>query len=174
MGSETARFKFRAKFIGSGQRNDSFDVCVDGYVPCSSFRVFYTRLSDRGNRRILWIISSECVVNHHVYHCLYHDDVMAWKPGLDSKGCPISKSNLIWPLDNLNSQTGCPPSNTKIQGNWYPNRPISQIPQCIRQISHNARPCNRNVHTCAHFCCKMVHRGIFVWCIVGYVRWVYS
>ena len=27
------------------------------------------------------------------------------------------------------------------------NRPISQIPQCIRQISHNAPFCNRNVHT---------------------------
>ena len=28
------------------------------------------------------------------------------------------------------------------------NRPSSQIPQCIRQISHNAPLCNRNVHTC--------------------------
>ena len=28
----------------------------------------------------------------------------------------------------------------------YPNRPISQILQCIRQISHNAVFCNRNVH----------------------------
>ena len=30
----------------------------------------------------------------------------------------------------------------------------------------------RNLHTCAHFCCKMVHCGIFVWCIVGFVRCV--
>ena len=28
------------------------------------------------------------------------------------------------------------------------DRPISQIPPCIRQISHNAPFCNRNVHTC--------------------------
>ena len=27
---------------------------------------------------------------------------------------------------------------------------------------------------CAHFCYKMVHWGIFVWCIVGFVRCVYS
>ena len=26
---------------------------------------------------------------------------------------------------------------------------------------------------CAHFCYKMVHFGIFVWCIVGFVIWVY-
>ena len=24
----------------------------------------------------------------------------------------------------------------------------------------------------AHFCCKMVHCGIFVWCILGFVSWV--
>ena len=27
--------------------------------------------------------------------------------------------------------------------------------------------------TCVHFCYKMLHCGIFVWCIVGFVRWVY-
>ena len=36
-------------------------------------------------------------------------------------------------------------------------RPISQIPQCTCPISHNAPFCNRYVHTCAHFCYKMVH-----------------
>ena len=55
----------------------------------------------------------------------------------------------------------------------YFNRPISQIPKCICAISHNATFCNRNVHMCAHFCYKMVHCGIFVWCILGFVRWVY-
>ena len=48
--------------------------------------------------------------------------------------------------------------------NPCPERPhtiaISQIPQCIRQISHNAPSCNRNVHTCAYF--------VITWCIVGY------
>ena len=47
-------------------------------------------------------------------------------------------------------------------------RPISYIPQCNRQISHNALFCNRNVHTCTHFCYKMVHRGIWDWYMVGY------
>ena len=50
------------------------------------------------------------------------------------------------------------------------NRPISQISQCIGQISHNTPFCNRNVHTCAHFCYKMVICGIWDWCIVGFVR----
>ena len=50
-------------------------------------------------------------------------------------------------------------------------RQISQIPQCIRQISHNAPFCNRNVHLCAHFCYKVVHYGIWDWCIVGLCIW---
>ena len=53
------------------------------------------------------------------------------------------------------------------------NRPISQIPQCIRQISHNAPFCNRNVHICAHFCYKMLHYGIWHRGILGFVKWVY-
>ena len=51
------------------------------------------------------------------------------------------------------------------------NRPISQIPWCIRQYP-TAPFCNRNVHTCAHFCYKIVHCGIWHWCILGFVRWV--
>ena len=46
---------------------------------------------------------------------------------------------------------------------------FSQIPQCIRLLSHNAPLCNRNVHICAHFCYNVVHCGIVVWCIVGFV-----
>ena len=49
---------------------------------------------------------------------------------------------------------------------------VSQIPQCIRQISHNAPFCKRNVHKCAHFCYKMVHCGIHG--TVGFVQQVYS
>ena len=46
------------------------------------------------------------------------------------------------------------------------NSSISQIPQCIRQITHNAPfP--------THFCYKMVHCAIWVWYIVGFVQWVY-
>ena len=43
------------------------------------------------------------------------------------------------------------------------NRLISQIPQCIRQISNKTPFCNRNVHTCALW----VHCGIWDWFIVG-------
>ena len=53
------------------------------------------------------------------------------------------------------------------------NRPISQIPECICAISHNAPFCNRNVHMCAHFSYKMMHCGIWHRCILGFVRWVY-
>ena len=56
---------------------------------------------------------------------------------------------------------------------WHhDNRPVAQIPQCTIPIPHNAPFCNRNVHICAHFCYKMVHCGIFVWCIRGFVTWV--
>ena len=43
---------------------------------------------------------------------------------------------------------------------WVLNRPLDQSPQCTWPISHNVLFCNRNVHTCAHFCYKMVHCGI--------------
>ena len=50
--------------------------------------------------------------------------------------------------------------NTKLQYMCHGvNRSISQIPQCTNPISHNASRCNRNVHTCAHFCYKVVHCG---------------
>ena len=52
-------------------------------------------------------------------------------------------------------------------------RPTTQITQSIRQISHNALFCSRNVHTSAHFCYKMVHCGIWDWCMVGFVEQFY-
>ena len=54
------------------------------------------------------------------------------------------------------------------------SRPISQIPQRIKQMSHNAPFCNRTVHTCAHFCYKVEHCGIWDCCIVGFVQQVSS
>ena len=51
---------------------------------------------------------------------------------------------------------------------WY-CRPISQIPQCISVISHNAPFCNRNVHTCGHFCYKMEHCGKWDWCVCTFL-----
>ena len=48
------------------------------------------------------------------------------------------------------------------------NTSISQIPQCgIRQISHKVPFCNRDALTCAHFCHKMMHRGVWDRCIMG-------
>ena len=46
---------------------------------------------------------------------------------------------------------------------------ISQIPHCTSPISHNAPFCNRNLHMCANFYCKMMNCVIFFGCIVGYV-----
>ena len=42
----------------------------------------------------------------------------------------------------------------------HQNRPISQIPQCIRQLSHYALFCNRNNGN--------VHISVTEWCIMGY------
>ena len=49
------------------------------------------------------------------------------------------------------------------------DRSISQIPRCTKQISHNAPCYSRNVHTYAHFCYKMVHRGTWNRCIEGFM-----
>ena len=41
-------------------------------------------------------------------------------------------------------------------------------------MHHQSVTENSNVQTCAHFCYKMVHLGIFDKCIAGFVRLVYS
>ena len=92
-------------------------------------------------------------------------------------------------------------SGTKISGNecWpilrhsvsgkcqHNHAPVSGIISClsvwlwwtyltnptIHQISHDAPFCNRNVHTCAHFCYKVMHCGLWDWCIVGFVQQIY-
>ena len=38
----------------------------------------------------------------------------------------------------------------KVGGNQTINRPVSQIPQCIRQISHNEPFCNKCAHITTH------------------------
>ena len=78
---------------------------------------------------------------------------------------------------------------------WVFNRPVSQIPQCNCPISHlsvmscgystdqshktfqfncpisqYAPFCSRNIHICALLYCKMIHCGIFLLCIVGFVK----
>ena len=49
--------------------------------------------------------------------------------------------------------------------------PISQIQRCIRQIAHYAAFCNR--YACAHFCYKLLHCGIWDWCIVVFVQQIF-
>ena len=60
----------------------------------------------------------------------------------------------------------------------YCINPTTHQSQCTSPITpKNAPFCNKNVHICdicAHFCYKTVHCGMFVWCIVGFVRWVSS
>ena len=56
------------------------------------------------------------------------------------------------------------------------NRPLAQTPQCTNPTSHIAPLCKRNMY--AHSCNKVVHCGIWDWCviflwgIVGFVRWI--
>ena len=52
---------------------------------------------------------------------------------------------------------------------WSANSPISQIPQCIRRVSHTIP----FLHTRAYYCYKEVHCGIWDWCIEGFVQQVY-
>ena len=63
--------------------------------------------------------------------------------------------------------------NGRLQWQIQNNIPISQIPICTRHLPYNAPYWDRHVHTRAHFCCKMVHCGIWDWCIVGFVQQVY-
>ena len=51
-------------------------------------------------------------------------------------------------------------------------KPVAQIPHRTSPISYNAPFCHRNVHMCAHFCYKIAPCRIFVWCIMGFFRWL--
>ena len=54
------------------------------------------------------------------------------------------------------------------------NPTMPQSHNATRPISHNAPVCYRSVYICARFCYKIVHAGIFVWCTVEVMRWVYT
>ena len=59
--------------------------------------------------------------------------------------------------------------------------PIGQISVCesgacyTNPTMHQSHipQCNRDMHICEHFCYKMCIRGIFGWCIVGFVGWIW-
>ena len=48
------------------------------------------------------------------------------------------------------SENSLPGRVQAVSGSVGQNRDISQIPQCIKRISHNAPIFHRNVHICAH------------------------
>ena len=54
---------------------------------------------------------------------------------------------------------------------WHALLNCCTNPTMHHSTSHNA-PFGTEMCMCAHFCYKMVHYGIFVWCIMGFVRWV--
>ena len=97
-----------------------------------------------------WIAQSVC---ERAFHLLKQDIVIS--PEL---GWLISSSGVMcWLL-----------------ANQWENRLFAQIPQCASFMSHNAPYCNKNVYMCANLCYKMLHCGIFVWCMVVFLRCVYS
>ena len=63
------------------------------------------------------------------------------------------------------------PNQTRMQVGQYFLSHLTNSTLCIRQISHAAQFCNRNVHT--HVLQK-VHCGIRDWCIVGFAQQVSS
>ena len=59
-------------------------------------------------------------------------------------------------------------SNKPLSEPLMTKRPVAQIPQCTcpRLTMHHFVT---EMCTCAHFCYKMLHCGIFIWCFVGFV-----
>ena len=53
------------------------------------------------------------------------------------------------------------------------NRPISYFHNASGKYPTMHHFVNRNVHTCAHFCYKMVHCVIWDTGIVGFMRWIH-
>ena len=76
---------------------------------------------------------------------------------------------------------------TKLHHNAFLNMYIYEPPNdtnCVHHQNNLLNPtmhqfhipgctiCNRNMYMCSHVWNKMVHYGIYVWCIMGFVRWV--
>ena len=114
----------------------------------------------------------------HCRKCIWNCPLPNWQPfcpGKDELNA-VNDTKLLMSQDVLEVKVkvfNASSDDTQSHFACPHNRPISQIPQCIWQISHNAPFWNRNVHTCAHFCYKMVHCGIWDWCIMGFAQQVY-
>ena len=72
-----------------------------------------------------------------------------------------------WLIQNCSVNDLVPSGNKPL-----PEPMLTEIFVALYSIPYTAPLCSRNVHTCAHFCYKMVHLGIWDWCIVGFVRLV--
>ena len=88
-------------------------------------------------------------------------DVFVWRPWYVEQLLHVSSTLKSKDPHGDNFVTtgpisGCHGDNPHSSQWGSSNRFISQIPQCIRQISHNAPLCNRNVHI-----------SVTKWCIVG-------
>ena len=64
-------------------------------------------------------------------------------------GGQTDKVKPVYPLQPLNNEATCEHKHY-----LQCNRPATQIPQCTSPMYHNSLLCNKNVHTCAHFCYK--------------------
>ena len=112
------------------------------------------------------------------YFTIFFLPGMVWKPTMpfwlmrNTKTCEYDSNCNKMNITSTIIATIVEFYNSKVNhcmqcGHW----PVAQISQCTSSVSHNAPFCYRNVHMCAHFCDKMAHCGIFVWCIVEIVRW---
>ena len=124
------------------------------------------------------IVCASLMMHYGMYLALLD---MSWLPGprkmLPNSLCVVPRMLLIQNLSSAlcgNHWEVCAINVVPVRNKFSFNRPMSQIPQCIMQISHNAPLCNRNVQMCAHFCYKMLHCGIWDWCIMGFVHQLYS
>ena len=130
-----------------------------------------------------WIVCNFVIDLSQKFH--NHDDVIKWK-----------HSPLYWPfMQGIHRSAVNSPHKgqwrgalmfsfiytlnkrlTKQSWGWWfetPSRSLWRYCNDTSRIPRSAPFCYRNMHMCAHFRYKRVHFGILVWCIVGFVRWVY-
>ena len=122
------------------------------------------------NRRALKITM---LYENHIFQCMgkiFHVEFQRVPFEIHlTKYLPHTLKDMYFINENLRALSVFEPPNSQHLPVFFTyhclcvqNRPVAQIPQCTSPISHNAPLCNRNVHTCAHFCYRVVHCGIFL------------
>ena len=83
-------------------------------------------------------------------------------------GEPLLWHNDCCKLDHIlgSSMANCHADHISVWTKSCWNRPICQIPQCTREISHNAPFCNRNI-------LMLQNAGIILWMCPANERWRY-